>query len=233
MSGYGITVEEEAESLRSQFATSNRGRGGRRYRPYAFTEYGAIMAANVLNSTRTIHMSVYVVRAFVRLREILVSNRMLGEKRNRERFPDDFIFQLNKAEFANLKSQLVTSSWGGLRRAAPYAFTEQGVAMLSSVLKSRRAIQVNITIMRTFVQLRELAATHKELAAKLAELERKVAGHDGHIHSLFEAIRQLMSPPPPPGRRIGFEVKFGDHGRLKRRRGCPARVYNRMTVGEA
>jgi len=109
-------------------------------------------------------------------------------KRNRERFPDDFMFQLNKAEFANLKSQIVTSSWGGLRRAAPYAFTEQGVAMLSSVLKSKRAVQVNITIMRTFVQLRELAATHKELATKLTELERKVAGHDGHIRSLFEAI---------------------------------------------
>ena len=79
--------------------------------------------------------------------------------------------------------------------------------MLSSVLKSRRAVQVNITIMRTFVQLRELAATHKELATKLTELERKVAGHDGHIRSLFEAIRQLMNEPTSPDRRIGFEVK--------------------------
>ncbi|HXV69694.1 MAG TPA: ORF6N domain-containing protein [Nitrospira sp.] len=136
-------------------------------------------------------------------------------KRNRERFPDDFMFQLNKTEFAHLKSQIVTSSWGGLRRAAPYAFTEQGVAMLSSVLRSRRAIQVNITIMRTFVQLRELAATHKELAAKLAELERKVAGHDGHIRSLFEAIRQLMNPPASRGRRIGFEMKPQGTGKPK------------------
>lgn len=136
-------------------------------------------------------------------------------KRNRERFPDDFMFQLNKTEFANLKSQIVTSSWGGLRRAAPYAFTEQGVAMLSSVLKSRRAIQVNVTIMRTFVQLRELAATHKELAAKLTELERKVAGHDGHIRSLFEAIRQLMNEPATPGRRIGFAVKSPKTGKPK------------------
>ena len=136
-------------------------------------------------------------------------------KRNRERFPDDFMFQLNKAEFANLKSQIVTSSWGGLRRAAPYAFTEQGVAMLSSVLKSKRAVQVNITIMRTFVQLRELAATHKELATKLTELERKVAGHDGHIRSLFEAIRQLMNHPASPGRRIGFDVKSPATGKPK------------------
>lgn len=139
-------------------------------------------------------------------------------KRNLGRFPDDFMFQLSEAEFANLKSQIVTSSWGGLRRAAPYAFTEQGVAMLSSVLKSHRAIQVNITIMRTFVQLRELAVTHKELSSKLQELERKVASHDGHIQSLFEAIRQLMSPPPSPGRRIGFEVKSGEPGKSKGRR---------------
>ncbi len=139
-------------------------------------------------------------------------------KRNHGRFPNDFMFQLSAAEFANLKSQIVTSSWGGLRRAAPYAFTEQGVAMLSSVLKSHRAIQVNITIMRTFVQLRELAVTHKELSSKLKELERKVASHDGHIQSLFEAIRQLMSPPSSPGRRIGFEVKPGESGKPKGRR---------------
>jgi hypothetical protein len=83
-------------------------------------------------------------------------------KRNIERFPPDFMFQLSKVEFQKLKSQIVTSNWGGLRRAAPYAFTEQGVAMLSSVLNSRRAVQVNIEIMRAFVRLRELMATHKE-----------------------------------------------------------------------
>jgi len=139
-------------------------------------------------------------------------------KRNHDRFPDDFMFQLSEAEFANLKSQIVTSSWGGLRRAAPYACTEQGVAMLSSVLKSHRAIQVNITIMRTFVQLRGLAVTHKELSAKLKELERKVASHDGHIRSLFEAIRQLMTPSASPGRRIGFEMNRGEYGKPKGRR---------------
>lgn len=136
------------------------------------------------------------------------------------------MFQLRREEYDNLKShfgtsslryQSGTSSWGG-RRYTPYAFTEQGVAMLSSVLRSKRAIQVNITIMRAFVQLRELAATHKELAAKLAELERKVAGHDGHIQSLFEAIRQLMSPPSAPGRRIGFQMKPGEPGKPKGRR---------------
>ena len=125
-------------------------------------------------------------------------------KRNRKRFPSDFMFQLNLQEVRNLKSQIVTSSWGGMRRAAPYAFTEQGVAMLSSVLNSERAILVNVAIMRAFVKLRELVANHKEFAAKLAELERKVASHDGHIQSLFQTIRQLMKPEPPKPRRIGF-----------------------------
>ncbi|MDH5669193.1 MAG: ORF6N domain-containing protein [Nitrospira sp.] len=138
-------------------------------------------------------------------------------KRNHDRFPADFMFQLSEAKFADLKSHIVTSSWGGLRRAAPYAFTEQGVAMLSSVLKSRRAVQVNIVVMRTFVQLREWAVTHKEPSAKLKELERKVAGHDEHIQSLFEAIRRLMKPPPTPGRRIGFEVKSVEAGKSKGR----------------
>ena len=139
-------------------------------------------------------------------------------KRNRGRFPIDFMFQLTKPEFENLTSQIAISSsgWGG-RRHPPFAFTEQGVAMLSSVLRSTRAVQVNITIIRTFVQLRELAATHKELATKLTELERKVAGHDGHIRSLFEAIRQLMSAPSSSERRIGFEVKSGNPGKPKGR----------------
>ena len=94
-------------------------------------------------------------------------------KRNIERFPEDFMFQLNPEEFANLKSQIVISSWGGARRAAPYAFTEQGVSMLSSVLRSDRAIQVNIEIMRTFVRLRQMLASNAELSRKLASLEKK------------------------------------------------------------
>jgi len=125
-------------------------------------------------------------------------------KRNIERFPSDFLFQLSPQEAKNLKSQIVTSSWGGARRAAPYAFTEQGVAMLSSVLNSKRAIQVNIAIMRAFVKLRELVGAHKELAGKLAELERK---YDGQFKVVFDAIRQLMEPQPPKPRRIGFHAR--------------------------
>ena len=128
-------------------------------------------------------------------------------KRNRDRFPADFMFQLADSEFANLKSQIAISSygWGG-RRHPPYAFTEQGVAMLSSVLKSKRAVQVNIAIMRAFVKLREMLSAHTELRQKLAELERKLEGHDGQIRSLFDAIRQLMAPPHPKPRKIGFHA---------------------------
>jgi hypothetical protein len=125
-------------------------------------------------------------------------------KRNIERFPPDFIFQLSKAEFKNLKSQIVTSNWGGLRRAAPYALTEQGVAMLSSVLNSRRAVQVNIEIMRAFVRLREIMATHKELVRRLNKIEKK---YDAQFKVVFDAIRQLMTTPEPKKRKIGFLVK--------------------------
>jgi ORF6N domain-containing protein len=123
-------------------------------------------------------------------------------KRNRERFPTDFMFQLTEEEFENLKSQIVTSSWGGLRRARPYAFTEQGVAMLSSVLNSKPAVQVNIAIMRAFVRLRRMIASNKELAKRLNELERK---YDAQFKVVFDAIRELMAPPKAPVRRIGFQ----------------------------
>ncbi len=123
-------------------------------------------------------------------------------KRNIERFPEDFMFQLNDQEFENLKSQIVISSWGGSRRAAPYAFTEQGVAMLSSVLHSDRAIHVNIEIMRAFVRLRQMLASNTELARKLAALERK---YDAQFKVVFDAIRELMTPPEPKKKRpIGF-----------------------------
>jgi len=127
-------------------------------------------------------------------------------KRNITRFPQDFMFQLSKEEFSNLKSQIVISSWGGLRRAPPYAFTEQGVAMLSSVLRSKRAIQVNIEIMRAFVRLRQILASNKELAKRLDALEKK---YDAQFKVVFDAIRQLMVPPEQksPKRRIGFLVE--------------------------
>jgi aromatic ring-opening dioxygenase LigB subunit len=139
------------------------------------------------------------------LYNVEVRSLIQAVKRNNERFPVDFMFQLTDEEFPNLKSQIVISSWGGLRRSTPYAFTEQGVAMLSSVLRSRRAIQVNIAVMRAFVKLREILSAHKELAQKLNELEQKIERHDEEIAAIFEAIRQLMAPAPPQTRRkIGF-----------------------------
>jgi ORF6N domain len=122
-------------------------------------------------------------------------------KRNRQRFPEDFMFQLTRKEYANLKSQFVTSSWGGARRATPYAFAEQGVAMLSSVLRSERAVQVNIAIMRAFVKLREMLASHRDLARRLDEMENK---YDVQFKVVFDAIREMMSGHAKPRRRIGF-----------------------------
>ncbi len=117
------------------------------------------------------------------------------------------MFQLSPEEFNDLKSQFVTSSWGDLRRALPYAFTEQGVAMLSTVLRSERAVQVNVAIMRAFVSLRRMLAANETLARQLAELERRIEGHDVAIKSLFDAIRELMTPAAEPHREIGFHVK--------------------------
>jgi hypothetical protein len=122
-------------------------------------------------------------------------------KRNMERFPEDFMFQLRGAEFEILKSQFVISSWGGARRAMPYAFTEQGVAMLSSVLHSKRAIRVNVAIMRTFVRLRQMLAANKDLAKRLDDLEKK---YDERFGLVFDAIRKLMDSPVKPRRPIGF-----------------------------
>ena len=129
-------------------------------------------------------------------------------KRNILRFPVDFMFQLTSEEAEILRSQFATSRSGhGGRRYLPYVFTEQGVAMLSSVLNSDRAIQVNIAIMRTFVKLREILSTHKELAHKLSELERKIERHDEEIKIVFDAIRQLMATPEPKKKKIGFVVR--------------------------
>jgi len=137
-----------------------------------------------------------------------VETRVLNQavRRNLERFPQDFMFPLTREEILNL-SQIVISS--EIKHAPNvFAFTEQGVAMLSSVLRSRRAIQVNIAIMRAFVRLKRVISTHKELARKLDLLERKVGKHEGEIQTIFEAIRKLMTPSPPqpekPRRQIGF-----------------------------
>jgi hypothetical protein len=138
-------------------------------------------------------------------------------KRNLSRFPEDFMFQVTAEEFENLKYHIGTSNlksqfaisgsgWGG-RRHPPYAFTEQGVAMLSSVLRSKRAVQVNIEIMRAFVRLRRILSSNKELARKLEDLERKIGAHDQQIQTIFQAIRQLMAPPEPKKRKMGFLVE--------------------------
>ena len=127
-------------------------------------------------------------------------------KRNRNRFPSDFMFQLTDEEYHSLRSQFVTldTGRGRHRKYLPFAFTEQGVAMLSSVLRSARAVQVNIEIMRAFVRLREVLATHKDLAAKLEAMEKK---YDAQFKVVFDAIRQLMIPPEPKKRKIGFLVR--------------------------
>lgn len=159
-----------------------------------------------------IKSSIYFIRAHrVMLDEDLatiygVKTKALVQavKRNKERFPKDFMFQLNQEEFNILRSQNVTSSIGrGGRRYAPYAFTEQGVAMLSSVLKSKKAVQANIQIIRTFVQLREMLASHKDLDRRLQELEQK---YDSQFKIVFDAIRELMKPPLKPKRKIGFKA---------------------------
>jgi hypothetical protein len=119
------------------------------------------------------------------------------------------MFQLTADEAAILKCQIGISSFehGGRRRSLPYAFTEEGVAMLSSVLRSKRAVQVNVAIMRAFVGLRRMLAANESLAHKLAELERKIEGHDSSIRTLFDAIRELAAPPARPRREIGFHIK--------------------------
>ncbi|HSS41138.1 MAG TPA: ORF6N domain-containing protein [Solirubrobacterales bacterium] len=132
-------------------------------------------------------------------------------KRNLDRFPEDFMFQLDKEEAAALRSQIATSNTGrGGRRYAPYVFTEQGVAMLSSVLRSKRAIAVNIEIMRAFVELRRVASSYAVIEERLEHLERGMGEHDEQLERIFSALHRLMAPPPQPKRPIGFRVREED-----------------------
>jgi len=144
-----------------------------------------------------------------------VETRVLNQsiKRNLNRFPKDFMFQLSEKEFKNLISQNVTSSWGGTRKS-PYAFTEQGVAMLSSVLNSETAIEVNIRIIRVFTKMREFALTHKEILMQLARLEKEVSSNNRNteknsqdIQNIFLVLKELIEKhsTPPPGNKIGFK----------------------------
>ncbi|HEY9006667.1 MAG TPA: ORF6N domain-containing protein [Ohtaekwangia sp.] len=127
-------------------------------------------------------------------------------KRNAERFPKDFMFELNSKEIANLRCQFGTSSWGGARYI-PMAFTEQGIAMLSSVLNSERAILMNIHIIRVFTRMREMLLTHKDILLQLKQLERKVTNQDGDIKLIFEYLKELLNPKTGPMRKIGFRRK--------------------------
>ena len=173
-------------------------------------------ASTVLTPTERIQNLIFLIRGekvmldshLAELYGVATGTLNRAVKRNLERFPADFMFQLEPQEFANLKCQIGISSseHGGRRRSRPYAFTEQGVAMLSSVLRSKRAVQVNVAIMRAFVSLRRMLATNETLARKLAELERRLERHDKSIKSLFDAIRELMEPPVKPKREIGFHA---------------------------
>jgi len=140
------------------------------------------------------------------LYEVETFNLNKAVKRNLDRFPEDFMFQLTKEEADSLRFQIGMSkvSGRGGRRYLPYAFTEQGVAMLSSVLNSKRAVQVNITIMRAFMKLREMIVSHKDLARRLDDLEKK---YNQQFRIVFDAIRELMAPPAKSRRKIGFEGK--------------------------
>jgi hypothetical protein len=139
-------------------------------------------------------------------------------KRDRSRFPADFMVRLSTRESENMKCQFGISSWGG-RRGLPFAFTEQGAAMLSSVLKSERAVKVNIAIMRAFVNLRETLETNRELTQSFSELVQRVGKHDDEIAAIILAIRQLMTPERKPTHEIGFHVRVTPprYGTRKRR----------------
>jgi hypothetical protein len=138
--------------------------------------------------------------------------------RNSERFPDDFMYQLKRQEFTNLRFQFGTSSLHGGRRHMPYAFTQEGIAMLSSVLRSPRAVAVNIEIMRAFIRMRGMLLSVDELARKVEALERKALAHDQNLEEIFEALRELMVPTEPPRREIGFHTRPEDKNPAAKRR---------------
>jgi hypothetical protein len=137
------------------------------------------------------------------LYQVTTGNFNKAMKRNSARFPDDFMFQIKEKEFKNLIFQNGISSWGGTRKM-PYAFTEQGIAMLSSILNSQRAITINIQIIRVFTRLRNVIISNKDILVKLERLERKVSGHDDDLQTIFEQIRELLAVRHEPMRKIGF-----------------------------
>jgi hypothetical protein len=166
------------------------------------------MAENFLIPSERIINNIYIIRNrkvmldrdLAALYGVTTGNLNLAVKRNMKRFPEDFMFQLNAQEFKNLKLQIAISSWGGARKL-PYAFTEQGVAMLSSVLNSDRAIAVNIQIIRTFTRIRELLATNEMLQHKIMEMEKR---YDGNIKEIFSVLKQLLADEKKSKKKIGF-----------------------------
>jgi hypothetical protein len=168
----------------------------------------------IVISDKEIMNKIYFVRGYrVMLDEELaalyqVPTKRLNEqvKRNLSRFPDDFMFQLSAEECIILKSQNATSSWGG-RRSAPFAFTEHGVLMLSSILSSERAVSVNIQIMRIYTRMKEMILNQKDILLQLEKIEKKVMGHNEDIQMIFKCLRQLINQPPKPRERVGFRRK--------------------------
>jgi len=172
------------------------------------------MNKEVILSDKEIENKIYLVRG----QKVMLDNdlaelyevdtKRLNEqvKRNIDRFPKDFMFQLNEKEVDILRSQIATSSsWGG-RRTLPYVFTEHGVLMLSSVLNSPRAVQVNIRIMRIYVKIRELISLNKDILFKLEKIEKNISRHDEEIQLVFKYLKQLLNNPDPPRKKIGYKT---------------------------
>ena len=179
------------------------------------------MTRKLVVGLEIIERRIYLIRAqkvmldrdLAELYGVTTGNLNLAVRRNALRFPEDFMFQLSAEEAKSLLLQFARANIRGGRRTPPHAFTEQGVAMLSSVLKTRRAVLVNIVIMRAFVKLRAMLATHGDVLRKLEELERKYQGHDTQIASVFNAIRGLITTPRRPRPRIGFTSASTKRGR--------------------
>ena len=165
------------------------------------SEEGVISKINVIRDQK-----VMLDKDLAILYDVTTGNLNKAVKRNLLRFPGDFMFKLNRKEFQNLLFQSGTSSWGGTR-TRPYAFTEQGVAMLSSVLTSERAVLVNIHIIRVFIKLKQILLTHKDVLLKLEQLERKVVKQDYDVKLIFQYLKDLLKTNHQPLRRIGFKHK--------------------------
>ena len=167
----------------------------------------------VLVPNEVIASKIYLIRGqkvmldrdLAQLYDVETRTLIQAVKRNIERFPSDFMFQLSQDEFKILISQIVTSSWGGTRKL-PYAFTEQGVAMLSGILHSYRAIQVNIQIMRIYTRMREVLLSNKDLLLKVERLEQKFGSHDRAINVIFEHLKKLIQHEEKPRKQIGFQI---------------------------